>query len=1145
MRTLTLLFAPLLLLACRVDGSTKYIPDRDGDGLNEDVDCDDSDAGVGEASTWYYDGDRDGHGDPAFGQSFCEQPDGYTSLADDCDDADSTVYPGANDVCDGLDNDCDGTVDNGATASAWYTDADGDGYGDDATEVWDCTQPPGMVSVGGDCNDADDAYRPDAPEEDCEDPNDYNCDGSVGYADNDGDGFAACAECDDGDATVNPTAVEVCDGRDNDCDGLVDDDDDSLDASTGVTVYADLDFDGYGDPASPAQVCAAGPGWVADATDCDDLDRDVHPDAVEVCNGRDDDCDGLVDDDDDSLDPATAATWYLDGDGDGYGDPAAPVTACVEPAGASAFGTDCDDTDAAWNPGAAETDCADPNDYNCDGNVGYADDDGDGFAACEECDDSNAANHPGATETCDGVDNDCDGTVDEADAADALTWYADGDGDGYGDAGSSTVACSAPVGFVADDTDCDDTTRTTSPGAAERCNGVDDDCNGRVDDGATDATTWYDDGDGDGYGDSAASTLACSAPVGTVADATDCDDSDADVHPGADEWCDGVDNDCDGSVDEDTAVDATTWYADADGDGYGSAGRTTRACSAPAGYAANDTDCDDTAPDAHPGGTETCNGEDDDCDGSVDEGATDTSTFYADDDGDGFGDATDSVEACSAPAGYVADDTDCKDNAPAINPAATEVCDSLDNDCDGSVDEGVTTTWYIDADLDGYGSSASTRESCTEPAGYADNDDDCDDSDDSAWPGAPEVHDGVDNDCDGDVDESWWVGNGNDGALSVAAGSTLAWSAGNPVSTISGANVTVTGLVTVAAGDEVLLINSHGSDGRHSRVGNYEFLEVDSVAGQVITLTSAPSVTFGETSNASLAGQDVQLVHVGNYTDVTLGASATLTTAAWDGSSGGVIAFRATGTVTLGSDARITVDELGFAGGTTGTAYNRDGYQGESYAGDGDGNLPPDSTGYYGNYAAGYYLANYGGGGAMITGGGGNHGGGATAGDAWYPGVYPEAAAGDSYGDSDLDTMFFGSGGAGVWYGSSSPGSGGDGAGLIFIAAENVDITSASSITAVGGTTSAWTTGTWTYGAGGGAGGTIWVIAGDLDAPADAFDATGGYGESSHIRVGGDGGYGRIRLEYGYINGLIEARPSADVQAALVSEPDPGYTGAP
>jgi hypothetical protein len=141
--------------------------------------------------------------------------------------------------------------------------------------------------------------------------------------------------------------------------------------------------------------------------------------------------------------------------------------------------------------------------------------------------------------------------------------------------------------------------------------------------------------------------------------------------------------------------------------------------------------------------------------------------------------------------------------------------------------------------------------------------------------------------------------------------------------------------------------------------------------------------------------------------------------------------------------------------------------------------------------------------------------------------------------------MFFGSGGAGVWYGSSSPGSGGDGAGLIFIAAENVDITSASSITAVGGTTSAWATGTWTYGAGGGAGGTIWVIAGDLDAPADAFDATGGYGESSHIRVGGDGGYGRIRLEYDYINGLIEARPSADVQAALVSEPDPGYTGAP
>jgi hypothetical protein len=132
-----------------------------------------------------------------------------------------------------------------------------------------------------------------------------------------------------------------------------------------------------------------------------------------------------------------------------------------------------------------------------------------------------------------------------------------------------------------------------------------------------------------------------------------------------------------------------------------------------------------------------------------------------------------------------------------------------------------------------------------------------------------------------------------------------------------------------------------------------------------------------------------------------------------------------------------------------------------------------------------------------------------------------------------------------VWYGASSPGSGGNGAGIIFIAAETVDITSDGSITAIGGTTSAWATGTWTYGAGGGAGGTIWVMATTIDGPEAAFDATGGFGESTHTRVGGDGGYGRIRLEYDEINGLEEARVAADIQAELVSEPDAGYTSAP
>ena len=1143
MRTLSLLSA-LVLFGCRVEGDTKTLADHDQDGVNAGDDCDDEDAAVGEADPYWLDVDRDGHGDPATETYACARNEGYVEVGDDCDDANAAIFPGAADVCDKLDNDCDGTVDNGLESSQYYTDIDHDGYGDDATVIWDCTQPADTVTVGGDCNDADAAYHPDAPEEDCEDPNDYNCDGSVGFTDADADGFAACAECDDGNAAVNPGAAEICNGDDDDCDGLTDDADDSLDASAGAVVYADLDGDGFGDPASPEQVCDPGPGWVADATDCNDADMAIHPGADEVCDGLDNDCDTLVDDADDSLDLSTAATWYTDADADGYGDDGSVVVACAEPLGASAVAGDCNDADAAYNPGVIEADCTDPNDYNCDGSVGYSDADGDGWAACAECDDTSAANFPGATELCDGVDNNCDGTVDEDTAADAATWYADADGDTYGNAASTTLACSAPAGYVTDTSDCDDSNAGVHPGATETCDSVDEDCDGTVDNGAVDMSTWHTDADRDGYGDPATGTLSCTRVSGTVFNDDDCDDTASAVNPAATEYCDGIDNNCDGVIDEDAAADVATWYADTDGDTYGNATSTAPDCDQPAGYVADATDCNDTAGTIHPGATELCDGIDQDCDGVVDDGAAGTTDYYADVDGDTYGDPSASMTSCGVPAGYVTDNNDCNDANPAINPAATETCDLIDNDCDGTVDDGVGTTYYRDADLDGYGTAATTTSACELPAGYSTNDNDCDDSDATAYPGAIEINDGVDNDCDGTIDEAWWVGDGHDGSLSVPAGSTLTLAAGWPVTTISGTNITVDGTPTVVAGDEVLVINSHGSDGRHANVGAYEFYTVDSVSGSVVTVVSSPSVTFGETSNASLAGQDIQMVPVPNYTTVTVGAGATLTTEGWDGSVGGVLAFRATGTVTLGSSAMITVDELGFAGGTTGTAYNNDAFQGESYAGSGDGNLD-SHTGVYANWTYGYYLANYGGGGAMITGGGGNYGGGATAGASWNGGGYPEAAAGDEYGDVALDSMYFGSGGAGVWHGSSSPGSGGDGAGLIFLGVETLTVTSTGSLSALGGSTSAWATGTWTYGAGGGAGGTIWVIADAATIPADAIYAFGGDGESTHTRDGGNGGDGRIRLDFNTLNGYTSGTAAATRQAENACDPDAGTVGTP
>ena len=111
------------------------------------------------------------------------------------------------------------------------------------------------------------------------------------------------------------------------------------------------------------------------------------------------------------------------------------------------------------------------------------DEDGDGFNADDDCDDTNAAINPDATEVCDGVDNDCDGTVDQ-DAADASTWYADADGDSFGNAEDSLTACEAPSGYVIDNTDCNDAEALVFPGGEEACDGLDNDCSGETDEEA-------------------------------------------------------------------------------------------------------------------------------------------------------------------------------------------------------------------------------------------------------------------------------------------------------------------------------------------------------------------------------------------------------------------------------------------------------------------------------------------------------------------------------------------------------------------------------------------------------------------------------------------------------------------------------------
>jgi hypothetical protein len=259
---------------------------------------------------------------------------------------------------------------------------------------------------------------------------------------------------------------------------------------------------------------------------------------------------------------------------------------------------------------------------------GWVDADGEAGNGCElECEPTNAG-----IEICDGADNDCNGEVDEDAAVDAASWFADSDGDGFGDAAAPTAACNQPQDHVANDTDCDDTDvsiHTTVDGDAHQ--------------------------DADGFTAGGVQTVCTDGtlPAGYLSsqNGEDCDDADAATNPSADEVCgDQIDNDCDGSTDDVSAIDTTTWYVDCDGDGY--AADTTGsnvACekpAAPSGCSASgadwtslrpggsNTDCNDDVDDAFPGQTSwfptAMNGGnftekwDYDCDGFVDHRYTST-----------------------------------------------------------------------------------------------------------------------------------------------------------------------------------------------------------------------------------------------------------------------------------------------------------------------------------------------------------------------------------------------------------------------------------------------------------------------------------------------------------------------------------------
>lgn len=651
--------------------------------------------------------------------------DGFSQECDnDCNDGDISIYPGAPEACDRKDNDCNNVIDDAP-------DQDADGFNA-------CT---------GDCDDTSADVTPGKLEV-C-DGLDNNCILGVDEGfDSDRDGYNSTAlcpttgtDCDDKSATINPGAVESCDGVDNNCNGAIDDGAESI-------FFYDLDGDTFGDPANSVLSCEQPLGTVVNASDCDDSSATINPNAMEACNGKDDDCDGATDED------TTPLTFYPDVDGDGYGvSGSSTQTGCVPPLGYATQAGDCNDNQAQINPG--QTEVCDSLDNDCDTQVDegviktfYRDSDGDGYGVdtdrktgCQapsgyasqggDCNDSSIDVNPGATEQCDSIDNNCNGIVD--DQVSTKIYYKDGDGDGYGDSGNSQTKCSRPTGYVEQGGDCNDANAAINPAATEVCDSKDNNCNAQIDEGVQ--LTFYRDADGDGYGNPNGATLqACAATSGYVSNKTDCNDSSNTSYPGATELCDGLDNDCDNTVDD--GLNAKTFYKDADGDLYGNAASTTTACAAPPGYVSNSTDCNDSSKTTYPGATETCDGADNDCDGIKDEG-----TPCYDDDKDG----------------YTENQGDCNDANASINPGAKEPTspNGVDDNCNGKIDD-TTVCW--DDDADGY-LEQSSAQSCpgyalgaygsTVPKGG-----DCNDANVYIYPSAPERFNGKDDNCDGQIDDT-------------------------------------------------------------------------------------------------------------------------------------------------------------------------------------------------------------------------------------------------------------------------------------------------------------------------------------------------------------------------------------------------------
>jgi len=626
--------------------------DPDDDGVSITEDCDDDDGTLGAPSPWYVDKDEDGFGDTLDVTYKCTQPEGHVALDGDCDDTDSSVFPEAVEACDGADNNCDGVADEGLELSTWYMDADGDGYGnpDESTEA--CGEMAGLSLTGDDCDDTDPTWHDLGPVEIPYNGIDDNCDVFDGDGDRDLDGYWSTEYH---TLVVNGGGVpmDVPPEFTGDCD----DDDDTIRPGAFENWYdgIDSDCDGRNDCDHDGDGYEADEGiCTPDEPDCNDLIADVNPGAIELCDtAADDDCDGSLD----AEDGPDCTVYFLDFDGDSFGSDDSRCTCTNSFPYSALVSGDCDVSDGDVYPGAFD--------------FSY-----------------------------DGVDSDCGGEDD---------YDLDGDGfvptvfEGFATAGVAGTG-TLPGG------DCNDENPLINPEADEDCRTpADDDCNGSVNGrDALACLSFYVDVDGDGYGDDTEVECWCEA-VAThpASEGGDCVDNDPDYNPGIIEtWYDAEDSDCAGDDD-----------FDADGDGYFSALYTEETSATfrfvdgelvPVDTATDGRlgggDCDDDEPTIFPSAEEVCDGLDNDCNELVDDDIAAPVTLFEDFDGDGFGDPEVSIEGCGEE-GFVSDGTDCDDGDESVFPGAEEICDEIDQDCDGDLVEAFS-------DLDGDGLPG-----CVDPVG--------------------------------------------------------------------------------------------------------------------------------------------------------------------------------------------------------------------------------------------------------------------------------------------------------------------------------------------------------------------------------------------------------------------------------------------